>query len=98
MGITVYKIDENLECKCGHTWEDHHHGCVMNPEYFDYPLTIRGCIGQECEYNQRYGQFIPRFGEKEMCECSNFKPKSRNVQKIVNEWVKKHEETRKRHG
>ena len=90
MGVTVYKLDENLICRCGHTWEDHHHGCVMNMEYADYPLNIRGCIAQECEYNQRYGQFMPRKGEKKMCICSNFVPRSHNVMKIVNEWRRKH--------
>ena len=89
MGVTVYKIDENLICRCGHTWEDHHHGVVMNPLYFDYPLTIRGCIAQECEYNQRYGVYSPKKGEKP-CKCNNFKPRAHNVQKIVNEWVKLH--------
>jgi hypothetical protein len=25
-----------------------------------------------------------------MCKCNNFKPRARNVQKIVDEWVKSH--------
>lgn len=95
--MRVYKLDENLECKCGHTWEEHHHGCVLNPEYFDYPLTIRGCIAQECEHNQVNGEYFLNKGEKTYCECSHFKPRSRNVQGILDEWVKKHEEMRK-HG
>jgi hypothetical protein len=87
--VRVYKLDENLVCWCGHTWEDHHHGCVMNPEYFDYPLTIRGCIAQECEYNQRYGVYTPKKGEK-ACDCPNFKPRAHNVKKLVQEWRKAH--------
>jgi hypothetical protein len=88
--MRVYKLDENLQCKCGHKWIDHHHGVVQNPEYYDYPLTINGCIGEECEYNQFEGYFSPRHGEKVMCLCNNFKPRSLNVQKLVNQWRKEH--------
>ncbi len=87
--MRVYNLDENLICKCGHTWEYHHHGFVMNKEYFDYPLTIRGCIAEECEYNQRYGVYFPKKGEQ-ACICSNFHPRAKNVQKTVDEWIKKH--------
>ena len=94
--MRVYKLDENLECRCGHIWEEHHHGVVQNPEYFDYPLTINGCIAEECEHNQVNGQY---FGKREeTCYCNGFKPRATNVQRILDEWVKKQEEKRKSHG
>ncbi len=34
-------------CKCGHSWEEHHLGCVMNMEYAD--ATHEAYIPQECE-------------------------------------------------
>lgn len=91
MGVRVYQLDEHLMCYCGHEWEDHHHGVVMNPEYFDHPLTIRGCMAQECEHNQVNGEYFLNKGEKKYCECPNFKPRARNVQKIVEEWRKNHD-------
>ena len=33
-------------CKCGHSWEDHHLGCVMNKEYGD--ATQEAYVPQEC--------------------------------------------------
>jgi hypothetical protein len=93
--MRVYRLDENLECKCGHKWGEHHHGCIMNIEYSDYPLNINGLIAQECEHSQTNGEYFYKKGEKEYCMCQNFKPRSKNVQKIVNEWIKKHEEVRK---
>lgn len=89
--MRVYKLDENLVCRCGHTWENHHHGCVMNNKYATYPLNLNGLIAQECEYNQMEGYFMPQKGEKTMCKCSSFKPRSHNVQKLVNEWIKTHD-------
>ena len=87
---TVYKLDEWLVCRCKHTWDVHHHGVVLNPEYNDYPLNINGCIAEECEYNQFEGYFVPKDKEKAMCRCNNFVPRSFNVLKLVNEWRKKH--------
>ena len=95
MGIIFHTLDETLMCRCGHRWSDHHHGCVMNSEYYDYPLTINGCIAEECEYNQMEGYFAPRKNEKTMCKCPNFKPRAHSVQKLVNEWRKNHDEMRK---
>lgn len=98
MSIRVYTIDEHLLCKCDHEWEDHHHGVILNPEYADYPLNIRGCIGQECEYNQFEGYFAPRKDEKIMCTCFSFRPRAINVQKIVAIWNAKHDALRKKNG
>ena len=35
-------------CKCGHSWEIHHLGCVMNSEYFE--LTQESYVPEECEF------------------------------------------------
>lgn len=35
-------------CVCGHSWEDHHLGMVMNVEYVKD--TKEGYIPQECEF------------------------------------------------
>ena len=35
-------------CVCGHKWDDHHLGMVMNPEY--YEATQEYCVPQECEF------------------------------------------------
>lgn len=88
--MIVRTIDENILCFCKHPWEDHHHGCVMNPEYYDYPLTIRGCIGQECEWNQVNGQYFLRKGEKKYCKCDSFRPSSKYIQRLVKEWQDNH--------
>jgi hypothetical protein len=87
--MIVRKMDYDSRCFCGHKFENHHHGCVMNPEYFDYPLNVDGVIGQECEYNQRYGQYFPKRGEKP-CRCANFRPSSKYIQQLVKEWHEKH--------
>jgi hypothetical protein len=88
--MIVHKLDENLRCYCKHTWDEHHHGCVMNPEYFEYPLTIMGCIAQECEHNQTNGEWYLNKGEKKYCRCNSFRPSSTYVQKLVKEWREKH--------
>lgn len=43
-------------CRCGHKWDRHHLGMVMNREY--YEATGEGSIAQECEafgFNERGG-------------------------------------------
>ena len=35
-------------CVCGHSWEDHHLGCVMNTAYVE--TTHEGYIPQECVF------------------------------------------------
>lgn len=63
------------DCLCGHTWEDHHHGCVMNMAYEDYPLNFRGCIAQECEATQTNGSWhTDKIEDRCYCQgydCSN---------------------------
>jgi len=35
-------------CVCGHSWEDHHLGMVMNQDY--WLATDESYVPQECEY------------------------------------------------
>ena len=35
-------------CVCGHTWEEHHLGVVLNEEY--YKVTLEAYVPQECEF------------------------------------------------
>ena len=35
-------------CKCGHSWDEHHLGIVLNMEY--YEATREGYVPQECEH------------------------------------------------
>ena len=35
-------------CTCGHSWEDHHLGIVMNQDYYD--ATKEAYVPQECEF------------------------------------------------
>src|SRR5258707_12689443 len=88
--MRVYKLDGGLICRCGHIWEEHHQGIVMNKEYLDFPLVIRGHIAQECEHNQLNGTYFLNKGEKKVCMCNNFVPRSNNVMKIVKEWRRNH--------
>lgn len=41
-------------CKCGHSWEDHHLGCIMNPRTLEELRKINPdhppYLPQECEY------------------------------------------------
>lgn len=39
-------------CQCGHYWQDHHNGVVMNPEYAALCVEWKQppYIPQECEY------------------------------------------------
>ncbi len=61
------------KCKCGHTWENHHHGCIMNPNYptdaHDYGIC--SALGaQECERTEVNGNRI-RENEPE-CLCGHY--------------------------
>lgn len=88
--MIVHKLDENLRCYCKHTWDEHHRGCVMNQEYFDYPLTIMGCVAQECEHNQVNSEYFLNKGEKKHCVCNSFRPSSTYVQRLIKQWHEKH--------
>lgn len=65
------------DCKCGHSWEDHHHGCIMNPNYptEDHARGICRAVGaQECEATQINGEWIVD-KEEDKCYCPQYKPK-----------------------
>lgn len=62
------------DCTCGHSWEDHHHGCIMNPEFPGecHPFGIcRGVTGDECEATQFEGRYTGLKGGK-MCVCQGY--------------------------
>ena len=44
------------KCKCGHSFEDHHHGVVVNPSALERQgrshENIEGLLGEECEHDQ----------------------------------------------
>lgn len=64
-------------CICGHSWDDHHHGVILNPQ----PLVDReeeyrnvdGILGEECEATQFEGMRIS-LSEPE-CYCMNYHDK-----------------------
>ena len=37
-------------CKCGHSWEDHHLGMIMNPDYIETEGGPEIYLPQECEH------------------------------------------------
>jgi hypothetical protein len=75
-------------CVCGHSFEDHHHGMIMQPQLMidrgDDFRNIDGILGQECEATQFEGMFTPdvtvthedgRIEKKHYdkeCECNSY--------------------------
>lgn len=62
------------DCKCGHSWEDHHHGCIMNPGYpmDDHTRGIcGGLMAQECEATQCNGAWLVE-RKKDRCYCGRY--------------------------
>jgi hypothetical protein len=62
-------------CTCGHTFDDHHHGVVMNIEPLksrneEYKM-IHGVVGEECEAEQFEGQPLV----ENPCNCQVYKDK-----------------------
>jgi len=51
------------KCVCKHSWDDHHHGCIQNPQCMidrgDDFRNVDGMLGQECEATQFEGMFTP---------------------------------------
>jgi len=86
--MIVRKMDYDSRCFCGHKFEEHHGGCIMNQEYFDYPIQVQGIMGQECEHDQVNGQYFVK--REKACKCSNFRPSSKYIQQLVKEWHEKH--------
>lgn len=50
-------------CICGHSFDDHHHGMIQNPQSMidrgESFRNIDGILGQECEATQFEGMFTP---------------------------------------
>lgn len=65
-------------CTCGHTWDDHHHGVVMNPKYQHHPLTYHGVMAQECEATQTNGQWHDDKIEGR-CYCGHYEARDLNM-------------------
>lgn len=59
-------------CICGHSWEDHHCGIVMNKEYYDQ--TGEGYVPQECEHYgcNESGGMMPGVGEEWVDHCHSY--------------------------
>ena len=61
-------------CKCGHSWEDHHLGFVMNEEY--YNATKESCVPEECCFygcNEEGGMMPGVFPEDDwVYHCNNY--------------------------
>lgn len=61
------------KCACGHSWERHHHGCIMRIEY---PVDAHawgvcgGVMAQECEWTQVNGDRIRE--EEPECFCDGY--------------------------
>ena len=65
-----------IRCKCGHSWENHHHGIIMNPSYppEDHKNgSCRGVKAQECEATQTNGEWHSD-DESQHCYCQNYEP------------------------
>lgn len=65
---------EPTDCKCGHSWEDHHHGCMQNEVYAKYDDhskgACQGIMAQECEATQVNGDWLVK--EKDRCYCNQY--------------------------
>lgn len=60
-------------CTCGHPWDNHHHGCIMNPKWPTEAHAYGICMGLspgECEWTQVNGDRI-RESEPE-CLCNGY--------------------------
>jgi len=57
------------KCICGHEWDDHHHGCIVNPQALkDVKQSFKnvdGYLGEECEATQ----FEGHHHTKPECHC-----------------------------
>ena len=60
-------------CKCGHSWEEHHLGIVMNKECFE--ATQEGYVPQECEHYgcNELGGLMPGEDGEWVEHCGHYK-------------------------
>lgn len=58
-------------CKCGHKWDEHHLGIVMNQKYFE--ATGEMYVPQECEHYgfNELGGLMPE-GRQWVPHCSEY--------------------------
>lgn len=60
-------------CTCGHSWEHHHHGCIMDPAYPSNAPEYGvwgGVAAQECEEHQVNGEYDRPYSQA--CKCSHY--------------------------
>lgn len=88
--MRIHKLDESLECICHHKYSEHRHTRVVNIEYMTYPLTVNGFLALECEHIDVPSTYFKQKSPADYCECNNFKPIAKSVQKLVKVWVKTH--------
>jgi hypothetical protein len=75
VGVILNNHKPPSDCQCGHSWEDHHHGRIMNP---NCPIEAhergicRGVKAQECEATQVNGEWIVD-KENERCYCLHWR-------------------------
>lgn len=60
-------------CTCGHSFEEHHHGVIMNNQALidrgQEFRNVHGVLGEECEYSQFEGVHMDG---KEPCNCQTY--------------------------
>ena len=59
-------------CICGHSWDDHHHGFILNPQALidagEEHRNVHGILGEECEFDQCNGEYFV----DDPCRCNNY--------------------------
>ena len=76
------------DCICGHAWEDHHHGCIMNPEYPSEDHENGACravAAEECEATQTNGEWHYE-DEKKRCYCQIYRNCTTNCESRFYGW------------
>lgn len=76
-------------CACGHPWEEHHHGCIMNPNFPSEAHIYGICSGmsaEECEWTQVNGDRIRE--EEPECHCGSYKNANTGLSGWQSEGVK----------
>jgi hypothetical protein len=71
-------------CKCGHSWEDHHLGMVMQQQYIEQ--THEGYIPQECEafgFNETGGMKYDEIKEEWVDHCQYYSDTKENNLEIL---------------
>lgn len=61
-------------CICGHSFDDHHHGAILNPKGLAPWRNVNGWLGEECEATQVHGYAIVPATEP-LCFCETYRDK-----------------------